>query len=116
MVHDWLANRPCIPTSVAAVLASSAILAIDSEPIVIHNEPQSTASIAELSCTAATDVGMHGLLASQSCTILCYPLVYVHCGPVVDFFITKQTSLHPFDFVRNLFHLLYKLHVPAQSS
>ena len=35
-----------------------------------------------------------------------YPLVYVHCGPVVDFFITKQTSLHPFDFVRNLFHLL----------
>ena len=35
------------------------------------------------------------------------PLVYVHCGPVVDFFIiTKQTSLHPFDFVRNLFHLL----------
>ena len=27
-------------------------------------------------------------------------------GPVVDFFITKQTSLHPFDFVRNLFHLL----------
>ena len=55
---------------------------------------------------AATDVGMHGLLASQSCTILCYPLVYVHCGPVVDFFITKQTSLYPFDFVRNLFHLL----------
>ena len=39
-------------------------------------------------------------------TILCYPLVCVHCGPVVDFFITKQTSLHPFDFVRNLFHLL----------
>ena len=27
---------------------------------------------------------------------------------MVDFFITKQTSLHPFDFVRNLFHLLYK--------
>ena len=25
---------------------------------------------------------------------------------MVDFFITKQTSLHPFDFVRNLFHLL----------
>ena len=63
------------------------------------------ASIAELASTAATDVGMHGLLASQSCTILCYSLVYVHCGPVVDFFITKQseTSLHPFDFVRNLF-------------
>ena len=67
---------------------------------------ESIASIAELASTAATDVGMHGLLASQSCTILCYPLVYVHCGPVVDFFITKQTSLHPFDFVRNLFHLL----------
>ena len=62
---------------------------------------------AELASTAATDVGMHGLLASQYCvTILCYPLVCVHCGPVVDFFITKQTSLHPFDFVRNLFHLL----------
>ena len=60
------------------------------------------ASIAELASTAATDVGMHGLLASQSC----YPLVCVHYGPVVDFFITKQTSLHPFDFVRNLFHLL----------
>ena len=67
---------------------------------------ESIASIAELASTAATDVGMHGLLASQSCTILCYPLVYVHCGAVVDFFITKQTSLHPFDFVRNLFHLL----------
>ena len=36
----------------------------------------------------------------------CYPLVCVHCGPVEDFFIAKQTSLHPFDFVRNLFHLL----------
>ena len=59
---------------------------------------------AELASTAATDVGMHGLLASQHrVTILCYPLVCVHCGPVVDFFITKQTSLHPFDFVRNLF-------------
>ena len=64
---------------------------------------------AELASTAATDVGMHGLLASQyRVTILCYPLVCVHCGPVVDFFITKQTSLHPFDFVRNLFHLLVK--------
>ena len=55
---------------------------------------------------AATDVGMHGLLAVNRVTILCYSLVYVHCGPVVDFFITKQTSLHPFDSVRNLFHLL----------
>ena len=60
---------------------------------------------------AATDVGMHGLLAIVNrVTILCYPLVCVHCGPVVDFFITKQTSLHPFDFVRNLFHLLYEIH------
>ena len=29
-----------------------------------------------------------------------------NCWLVVDFFIAKQTSLHPFDFVRNLFHLL----------
>ena len=38
-------------------------------------------------------------------------LVCIHCGPVVDFFITKQTSLHPFDFIRNLFHLLFKLYI-----
>ena len=45
------------------------------------------------------------------------PLVYVHCGPVVDFFIiTKQTSLHPFDFVRNLFHLLLKKHARDPAS
>ena len=63
----------------------------------------------KLASTAATDVGMHGLLAIVNrVTILCYPLVCVHCGPVEDFFITKQTSLHPFDFVRNLFHLLVK--------
>ena len=49
---------------------------------------------------------MHGLLAIVNrVTILCYPLVCVHCGPVEDFLIAKQTSLHPFDFVRNLFHL-----------
>ena len=36
-----------------------------------------------------------------------YTVVCVHCGPVVDFFITKQTSLHPFDFIRNLFHYLF---------
>ena len=42
---------------------------------------------------------MHGLLAIVNrVTILCYPLVCVHCGPVEDFFITKQTSLHPFDW------------------
>ena len=50
------------------------------------------ASIAEL---ANTVVGMHGLLAIVNrVTILCYLLVCVHCGPVVDFFITKQTSLY----------------------
>ena len=67
----------------------------------------SSASIAELASTAATDVGMHGLLASQSCyhSVL-PPIVCVNCGPVVDFYITKQTSVHPFDFIRNLFHLL----------
>ena len=36
---------------------------------------------------------MHGLLASQSCYHSVLPLVCVHCGPVVDFFINKQTSL-----------------------
>ena len=60
---------------------------------------------------------MHGLLASQyRVTILCYPLVCVHCGPVVDFFITKQTSLHPFDFVRNLFHLLVLLYLAPETT
>ena len=52
-------------------------------------------------------LGMHDLLAIVNRdTILCYPQVCGHCGPVVDFFITKQASVHPFDFVRNLFHLL----------
>ena len=56
---------------------------------------------------SATDVGMHGVVATaMRASILCYPLVCVHYGPVVDFFITKQTSLQTFDFVRNLFHLL----------
>ena len=49
----------------------------------------------KLASTAATDVGMHGLLAIVNrVTILCYPLVCVHCGPVEDLFITKQTSLY----------------------
>ena len=74
--------------------------AIDSD---IHSEPH--LHYHQFLC-AATDVGMHGLLASQSCYHSVLPLVCVHCGPVEDFFITKQTSLHPFDFVRNLFHLL----------
>ena len=39
---------------------------------------------------AATDVGMHGLLAIVNrVTILCYPLVCVHYGPVEDYIITK---------------------------
>ena len=49
-----------------------------------------------------TDVGMHGLLA-----ISCYHSVL---PPSLCTLWTssrfKQTSLHPFDFVRNLFHLL----------
>ena len=63
----------------------------------------------------ATDVGMHGLLAVVNrVTILCYPLVCVHCWPVADFFIAKQTSLHPFDFVRNLFHYFVYTAVQAK--
>ena len=70
----------------------------------VHNEPHLLYFTTKILC-AATDVGMHGLLAIVNrVTILCYPLVCVHCGPVVDFFIAKQTSLHSFDFVRNLFH------------
>ena len=42
---------------------------------------------------AATDVGMHGLLATNRVTILCYPLVCVHCGPVVD---SSLLSRHPY--------------------
>ena len=51
---------------------------------------------------AATDVGMHGLLLVNRVTIPCLCTLLT----VVYFFIAKQTSLHPFDFVRNLFHLL----------
>ena len=58
--------------------------------------------------TAATDVGMHGLLAMSICYHSVLPPSLCTCGPVVDFFITKP-SLHPFDFVRNLFHLLVNL-------
>ena len=55
---------------------------------------------------------MHGLLASQSCyhSVVDGTLVCVHCGPVVDFFITgKQTSLHVqylISLQEILFHLL----------
>ena len=42
---------------------------------------------------------MHGLLASQLCP--CLFLVSLHCEPVVYF-----TTLHPFDFDRNLFNFL----------
>ena len=92
------ANRPCIPTSVAG--CSAGLHAIDSKTTYSQWASYTTTNIL---CTA-TDVGMHGLLAV---TILCYPLVWVHCWPVADFFIAKQTSLHPFDFVRNLFHYLF---------
>ena len=47
----------------------------------------------------ATDVRIYGLLASQSCY---HSMVSLHCGPVVDF-----TTLHPFDFDRNLFNFLF---------
>ena len=56
-------------------------------------------------CTA-TDVGMHGILASQSCYHSVLPPCLCTLLTVEYFFIAKQTSLHPFDFVRNLFHLL----------
>ena len=54
-------------------------------------------AISEQANTAATDVTECMVYtASQSCYhSLCiqYPLVCVHCGPVVDFFITKQTCV-----------------------
>ena len=40
-----------------------------------------------------SDVGMHGLLASQSCTVLYHLRVGLHCRPVADFLIT---GLHPY--------------------
>ena len=52
-----------------------------------------TYTTANILCTA-TDVGMHGLLAIVNrVTILCYPLVWVHCWPVADFFIANR---HPY--------------------
>ena len=53
-------------------------------------------------CTAA-DVGIYGLLASQSCYHSMLVLVSLHCGPVVDF---TTLHVHPFDFDRNLFNFL----------
>ena len=51
----------------------------------------------------ATDVGMHGLLASQSC----YHSVLPPClSTLLASGTFLQTSLHPFDFIRNLLHLL----------
>ena len=65
----------------------------------------------KLASTTATDVGMHGLLAIVNrVTILCYPLVCVHCGPVEDFFIT--ISRHPYILLISLeifFIYLYSL-------
>ena len=49
-------------------------------------------------CTA-TDVGIYGLLASQSCY---HSMLVLVSGPVVDF-----TTLHPFDFDRNLLIFLF---------
>ena len=37
-----------------------------------------------------SDVGMHGLLVSQLCTVLYHLLVGLHCGAVADFFITAH--------------------------
>ena len=117
------ANRPCIPTSAAG--CSAGLHAIDSKttysqwasPTLL---PTSCAQplmyrlpIITFVCKCIKSESFqcnvlyglpHGLLAV---TILCYPLVWVHCWPVADFFIAKQTSLHPFDFVRNLFHYLF---------
>ena len=94
--------HPYISGWLAAVLACRLL----TQRPLIHNEPHLyTTTNCNILCTA-TDVGMHGLLASQSCYHSVFPLVWVHCWPVADFFIAKQTSLHPFDFVRNLFHLL----------
>ena len=53
-------------------------------------------------CTA-TDVGMHGLLASQSCYHSVLPPCLSTLLASSRFLHSKQTSLHPFDFVRNLF-------------
>ena len=99
-----IANRPCIPTSVDGWLQCW----LAGYWLRVHLFTMSlTYTTTNILCTA-TDVGMHGLLAIVNrVTILCYPLVWVHCWPVADFFIAKQTSLHPFDFVRNLFHYLF---------
>ena len=52
--------------------------------------------------------------------ISCYHSVLQYCWPVADFFIAKQTSLHPFDFVRNLFHYLcllrWQKNVPSRDA
>ena len=39
-------------------------------------------------------------------TIPCQLLVCLHCEPVADLSIAILPSLHPFDFVRNLFKFL----------
>ena len=83
----------------AAVLANSAMLACRLYRLRAHLFTMSLAYTTTNILCAATDVGMHGLLASQSCyhSVLPYSLYIV--DHVVDFFIIKQTSLHPFDFV-----------------
>ena len=72
------------------------------------NEPASLARMAERLplYAAATDVGMHGLLASQSC----YHSVLPPCWCTLlasSRFPYCCPSLHPFGFVRNLFLYLF---------
>ena len=83
----------------------------------VYNPLQaSTTDLASLPLyAAATDVGMHGLLASQSC----YHSVLSPCWCVLPpcwctlsassrfHFCYSCPSLHPFGFVRNLFVYLY---------
>ena len=52
---------------------------------------------------AATDVGIYGLLASQSC----YHSMLVPCWFTLWTSSRFHSSLHPFDFARNLFIFLF---------
>ena len=62
----------------------------------------------------ATDVGMmvyydpvNRICVTMHAFLVIYSmLVGLHCGPVADFFIASP-SLHPSDFVRNLFSFLF---------
>ena len=93
--------HPYISGWLAAVLACRLL----TQRPLIHNEPTYTTTNCNILCTA-TDVGMHGLLASQSCYHSVLPPCLSTLLASSRFLHSKQTSLHPFDFVRNLFHLL----------